>query len=187
MSEGRTLEAVCALLKRLENPERVEAVSMDISASFRPAVQRYLPQAQIVVDHFHVIQHVMKAFQKTVSSWAHTKEGAILLHRKQSLFLKAKENLSDQQGQERAHIGSRLPLLEEAWKLKEALCDWYATATAETAVEQLDQWIKKVQESTCEPLKTTLTAFRRWRQEILAFLPIVFPMVLWKGKIIGPR
>jgi transposase len=41
---------------------------MDMSASFRPAVERCLPHAQIVVDHFHVIQHVMKAFRKTVSS-----------------------------------------------------------------------------------------------------------------------
>jgi transposase len=35
---------------------------MDMSASFRPAVQLCLPKAHIVVDHFHVIQHVMKAF-----------------------------------------------------------------------------------------------------------------------------
>jgi transposase len=71
VSEGRTLEDVCSLLGRLKDPCAVEAVSMDMSASFRPAVQRSLPQAHIVVDHFHVIQHVMKAFRKTVSSWAH--------------------------------------------------------------------------------------------------------------------
>ena len=88
VSAGRTLEEVVALLKRLRTPEAVEAVSVDMSASFRPAVKQCLPHVQIVVDHFHVIAHVMKAFRKVVSSWAHKKEGMILLHRKQYLFLK---------------------------------------------------------------------------------------------------
>jgi transposase len=55
---GRKKEEVIALLERLSDPDAVKAVSMDMSASFRPAVQAALPNAQIVVDHFHVIQHV---------------------------------------------------------------------------------------------------------------------------------
>jgi transposase len=35
---GRKLEEVTALLERLSDPDAVEAVSMDMSASFRPAV-----------------------------------------------------------------------------------------------------------------------------------------------------
>jgi hypothetical protein len=82
-------------------------------------VQLCLPKAQIVVDHFHVIQDVMKAFKKIVSSWAHKKEGKPLLQGKQSLFLTAKEDLTKEQEQERSTIGVALPLLEAAWKLKE--------------------------------------------------------------------
>ncbi len=85
ISEGRTLEEVQKLLERLSDPDAVEAVSMDMSTSFRPAVQLCLPKAHIVVDHFHVIQHVMKAFKKIVSSWAHKKEGKPLLQGKQHL------------------------------------------------------------------------------------------------------
>ena len=58
ISEGRKLEEVQKVLERLDHPDAVKAVSMDMSASFRPAVQLCLPKAQIVVDHFHVIQHV---------------------------------------------------------------------------------------------------------------------------------
>jgi transposase len=116
---GRKLEEVAALLERLSDPDAVEAVSMDMSASFRPAVQLCLPKAQIVVDHFHVIQHVMKGDKKVVSSWAHKKEGKPLLEGKQHLFLKAKEALSEEQRKERAAIGEHLPLLEVAWQRKE--------------------------------------------------------------------
>ena len=61
MSEGRIQEEMVKLLERLDDPDVVKAVSMDISASFRPAVQLCLPKAPIVVDHFHVLQYMMKA------------------------------------------------------------------------------------------------------------------------------
>lgn len=55
VSEGRKQEEVAKLLERLDAPDAVEAVSMDMSKSFRSAVELCLPKAQIVVDHFHVI------------------------------------------------------------------------------------------------------------------------------------
>jgi transposase len=142
---------------------------MDMSASYRPAVQLCLPKAHIVVDHFHVIQHVMKGFKKVLQSWAHKKEGKPLLEGKQYLFLRAKEDLTEEQAQERTHIGEHLPFLEMAWLLKEELRAWYAIATVTTAAKDLDAWIEKVQLQGPDPLRKTLSAFKNWRQEILAF------------------
>lgn len=185
VSAGRTLEEVVALLKRLHTPETVEVVSMDMSASFRPAVKQSLPHAQIVVDHFHVIQHVMKAFRKVLSSWAHKKEGTILLHRKQHLFLRAHEALTQEQQEDRARIGSHLPLLETAWCLKEALRTWYASATAETAENLLDDWIAQVKQEGPEPMCKALSAFVHWRQEILAFFRFLPEQRLSNGFVEG--
>jgi transposase len=173
--EGRKKEEVVKLLKRLSDPDAVKVVRMDMSASFRPAVAATLPKAQIVVNHFHVIQHVMKAFRKVLSSWAHRKEGMMLLHRKQYLFLKAKEDLTKEEAQEREKIGTRLPHLEKAWQLKEALRTWYATATEANAAHHLDAWIKHVQQEGPNALREALSPFQNWRHEILAFfqfLPI---------------
>jgi len=172
------------VLERLDHPDAVKAVSMDMSASFRPAVQLCLPKAQIVVDHFHVIQHVMKAFRKIVSSWAHKKEGKPLLQGKQHLFLRAKEDLSKDQTQERTTIGTALPLLEAAWDLKEALRTWYATATAATAADGLDAWIEQVQSSGFDHLRKALSAFVNWRQEILAFFQFL-PLRISNGFVEG--
>ncbi len=169
VSLGRKLEDVIPLLKRLAHPEKIQAVSMDMSASFAPAVRAALPQAHIVIDHFHVIQHLMKAFRKVVSSWAHKKEGVILLHRKQYLFLQAPEDFTAEQQQERARIGSQLPALEKAWQLKEAVRSWYATATVKTAEAELDAWISAVREQGPEPMQKALSTFVKWKPEILAF------------------
>ncbi|HEU5377965.1 MAG TPA: ISL3 family transposase, partial [Ktedonobacteraceae bacterium] len=169
VSAGRKLEDVTALLERLCDPDAVKAVSREMSASFRPAVQLCLPKAQIVVDHFHVIQHVMKGFKKVLSSWAHQKEGKPLLEGRQQLFLKAKEELTEKQAKARTHLGELLPWLETAWQLKEELRTWYATTTAVTAAMELDSWIEKVQQHGPELMRKTLSAFKNWRQEILAF------------------
>ncbi len=179
ISEGRKLEEVQKVLERLDNPDGVKAVSMDMSASFRPAVQLCLPKAQIVVDHFHVIQHVMKAFKKIVSSFAHKKEGKALLQGKQYLFLTAKEDLTEEQVQERCTIGNALPLLEAAWQLKEALRTWYTTAAA-----GLDTWIEQVQISGFDHLRKALLAFVNWRQEILAFFQFL-PIRISNGFVEG--
>jgi len=182
--EGRKKEEVVKLLERLSDPDAVKAVSMDMSASFRPAVAAALPNAQIVVDHFHVIQHVMKAFRKVVSSWAHRKEGMILLHRRQHLFLRAKENLTQEETRERDKIGTRLPALEKAWQLKEALRTWYATATVADAAGRLDAWIKHVQQEGPTALREALSPFKNWRQEILAFFQFL-PILVSNGFVEG--
>ena len=182
--EGRKKEEVVKLLERLSDPDAVRAVSMDMSASFRPAVAAALPNAQIVVDHFHVIQHVMKAFRKVLSSWARKKEGMILLHRKQHLFLRAKEDLTQGEARERERIGNRLPILEKAWQLKEALRTWYATATVADAAGQLDAWIKHVQQEGPHALREALSPFKNWRQEILAFFQFL-PILVSNGFVEG--
>lgn len=181
---GRKLEEVATLLERLREPDAVEAVSMDMSACFRPAVYLCLPKAQIVVDHFHVIQHVMKAFKKVLQSWAHKTESKALLEGKQHLFLRAKEELTEEQAHERRRIGEQLPLVEVAWQLKEELRSWYATATTASAAQGLDAWMERVQTLGAEPLRKALAAFKNWRSEILAFFQFL-PTRLSNGFVEG--
>lgn len=166
---GRTQEEVIRLLERLDHPERVEAVSLDMSGSFAPAIRQVLPKAVLVIDHFHVIQHVMKAFRKVVTRYAKQGKGQILLHHNQGLFLKPQEKLTQEQKQERARIASHLPGLETAWQIKEDLRQWYAQATVLTAEECLEKWIGRVRQSGPEELCKTLSAFSNWKPEILAF------------------
>ena len=85
-----------------------------MSASYRLAAQLCLPNAQIVVDRFHVIQHVMKGFKKVLQRWAHKIESKSLLEGKQSLFLCAQQDLTEEQAQERLRIGAQFPFSAHA-------------------------------------------------------------------------
>jgi hypothetical protein len=70
----------------VKDPDAVKAVNRERSASYRPAVQRCFPKAQMVVDPVPVIQHVMKGLRNAVSSYARKIESKALLEGKPSLF-----------------------------------------------------------------------------------------------------
>ena len=157
------------MLKRLDNPSHVEAVSMDMSGSFRGSVRSVLPHATIVADHFHVIQHVEKAFNKVLQRICATKEAKTLMKGKRPLFKQAKEDLTAEQEDERVKLAEVFPDIAQAWSLKEDLRSWYFTASASNAASGLDCWIAKVEKDGPPEMREALSAFRNWRDEILAF------------------
>jgi len=169
VSAGRKKDEVAGVLERLSNCDGVEAVSMDMSTTFREAVQLCLPWARIVADHFHVIQHVNKALNKVISRWAKTEEGKPALEGQRHLFLRNQEDLSAEDQQSRATLAAAFPEIGRAWGLKEALRTWYAEASASTAAAGLDLWTTAVKRFGPTELHKALSAFRNWRQEILAF------------------
>ncbi len=184
VSAGRKQEDVICVLERLRDCEAVEAVSMDMSRTFREAVQLCLPRARIVADHFHVIQHVGKAVNKVIGRWAKKAEGKQALEGQRHLFLRNQEDLSAEEEQTRATLAQAFPEIAVAWHLKEALRTWYATASAATAAAELDGWITHVKHDGPAELRTALSAFRDWRQEMLAFFDFL-PTRLSNGFVEG--
>lgn len=169
VSAGRTKEEVSHLLARLSDCDAVEAVSMDMSTTFREAVQLTLPRARIVADHFHVIQHVGKALKKVLARHAKKEPGKQALEGQRHLFLRNRQDLSAEEEQSRAALALAFPEIASAWQLKEALRSWYATTSAATAARDLDRWIASVKRQGPKEMRKTLSAFRNWRQEILTF------------------
>jgi len=169
VSAGRKKDDVVQLLERLTDAERVEAVSMDMSSTFRAAVHMALPRARIVADHFHVIQHVSKAVGKVITHCAKSEKGKKALDGKRHLFLRNKENLSAGEEAARATLAHAFPEIGIAWQLKGDLRTWYETASSCNAVTGLDTWIAAVQRQGPAQLRKALSAFRNWRQEIVAF------------------
>jgi transposase len=184
VSAGRKKEEVIKVLERRADCEAVEAVSMDMSRTFREAVQLCLPRARIVADHFHVIQHVGKAVKKVLSRWAKSAQGKQALEGQLHLFLRNQETLSDEEEQSRLGLAQMFPEIAVAWQLKEDLRTWYATASRETAGAWLDAWITSVKQVGPAELRTALSAFRDWRLEILAFFDVL-PMRVSNGFVEG--
>lgn len=184
VSAGRTQAEVARLLERLDDPERVEAVSMDMSLTFREAVRLCLPRAQIVADHFHVVQHVGKALARVFRRCVQTAAGRVALRGQRHLFVRRREALEPDEEQARAALAEAFPDLAAAWQAKEDLRAWYASATGQTAAAGLDAWIAAVTQSGPDEVRRTLRAFATWRDEILAFFAFL-PLRLSNGFVEG--
>jgi transposase len=184
VSAGRKKDEVAGELSRLSNCDAVEAVSMDMSTTFREAVQLCLPRARIVADHFQVIQQVGKALNKLLGRWAKKTEGKQAKACQRHLFLRNQEDLTAEEEQTRATLACAFPEIALAWQLKEALRTWYATASATTAAAGLDAWIAAVKGYGPAELRKALSAFRNWRREILAFFDFL-PTRLSNGFVEG--
>jgi transposase len=184
VSAGLTKDEVSHLLERLSDCDAVEAVSMDMSTTFREAVRLTLPHARIVADHIHVIQHLGKAVNKVIGRWAKKEEGKKALDGQRHLFVRNQEDLSAEEDLTRATLAAAFPEIGSAWQLKEALRTWYATASAATAATALDAWVATVKRHGPAELRTALSAFRNWRQEILAFFDFL-PTRLSNGFVQG--
>jgi transposase len=61
---------------------------------------------------------------------------------------------------------------------------WYATTSATTAAADLDVWIATVKRDGPTELRKALSAFRNWRQEMLAFFDFL-PTRLSNGFVEG--
>jgi transposase len=184
VAAGRTHAQVCSVLERLDEPDRVEAVSMDMSLVFREAVRLCLPRARIVADHFHVVQHVGKALGKVVRRAAASQAGRAALKGRSHLFLRPQEPLTPEEESTRSELAAAFPEVHIAWQHKEALRHWYAHATAATAAAELDLWLATVEREGPADLREALAAFRTWRIEILAFFHFL-PTRISKGFVEG--
>jgi transposase len=184
IAAGRAQEPVTRLLERLDAPEQVAAVAMDMSGSFRAAVELCLPRAVIVADHFHVVQHVGKALARVFGRCAATSAGRSALKGQRHLFVRAGEALSDEEAAARAALADQFPELAVAWTAKEHLRTWYATATAQDAAAGLDAGVAAIEQDGPDELRQALAAFRTWRAAILAFFTFL-PLRLSNGFVEG--
>ncbi|MFL5665768.1 MAG: transposase [Ktedonobacteraceae bacterium] len=110
--------------------------------------------------------------------------GKHALEGQRHLFLRNQENLSVEEEQSRASLAASFPEIASAWQLKEALRTWYATASSTTAEAGLDAWITSVKGDGPAEMRKALSAFRNWRQEILAFFDFL-PTRLSNGFVEG--
>ena len=60
--EGRSVADITTFLKKIaRQAPRLKAVAIDMSHSYRKAIQEYLPSVDIVYDHYHISAMINRA------------------------------------------------------------------------------------------------------------------------------
>ena len=173
-AEGKSADTLGAFFEQLspEQLERIEVVSMDMSAAYQKAVREALPCAEIVFDKFHVAQLAQRALDEVrremVRDLPESKRAAVKSSRWP--LLKSPETLSDEQEQRLAEIQRSNRPLYRAYLLKESLLDLLNAPSFEQACREARAWLSWASRSRLKPFVRLARTVRRHQEGILRII-----------------
>jgi transposase len=172
--EDRQMERLEAWFERLTAAERqaIVEVSMDMWSPYRSAVERHLPQAEIVADRFHVAQNLNRAVTKARRDIQRDAPDQIkeCLKGARWVVVKNQANLSDKEQDKLALLYETSPDLKQLHQLKEAFRDIFETdLSRDQAALSLAAWMEKVRTTGLKALDTFLKTLDNWGQQILNY------------------
>lgn len=175
-----------AYLRSLSEAERqaIEVVSIDPSNAYRQAIRNVLPQARIVVDHFHLVRGVNTALDSirrerqrqraarrpkgTRRSGYRDRWNPELYHARHRL-LKASERLTGRERRRLCALFEREPLLAETWGLKEAFRAVSKAQDRADAEQRLHRFYIAVEHAHLRPFTAFAKGLCEWQPEMLAY------------------
>jgi len=170
--EGRRKEDIAPFLTVLrEKAKNLQAIAMDMSTSYIPAVQEMLPMVDIVFDHFHVNGLLNKALddvRKAEQAKLNTEEGKVLKGSR-FLFLSNYENLVDEKQEQLKNLLEINAPLFKAHALKEQFRGFWNLSREEDAERFLDQWTYDAFNSGIPKIKTVSHTLRLHRKGLLNY------------------
>lgn len=173
VGQGKGGDALLKFERRLRASKcKIQVVAMDMSSGYSAWVKRTIPKAEIVFDHFHVIQLMNKKLdalrRTTMNKLDEDTRGQ--LKRKRTLLLNNEENLSETDHAQLEEIKETFDELSTTHAMKEKLRSIYRTAKLrEEARTLFEDWIKAAENSEIAVLKTMAKTIRSRLEGILAY------------------
>lgn len=148
-----------------EKKQRVMEVCIDMDHMFLSAVEEKLPEAKIVVDHFHVIHDA----NRRVDEARKIEQDVYKVEIPRKIFLIGKEKLSNKQRQHVESFCQRYPSLKEFYWMKEALRSFYRLKRKKTAEQRLKDLIEIAFLSDDAAMVQWGRTLKRWGPYILNY------------------
>jgi len=151
-TEGKNKETITKLKEHLAvkgvSPEEIENISIDMSPSFISGILEEFPKSSIVFDKFHIVKLLNEAMNDVRKK--ERREHEILKNHKYT-FLKKNNKLSPREKQQREELIELLPVIGQAYRLKELFNDLWGLRDKEEASAFLSFWCDNVEESGIKP------------------------------------
>lgn len=167
----RNKKTVATYLSKLPGKEKVRYVAMDMWTPYRDACQAVLPQAQIVVDKFHVLRmanHAIETVRKAHRATLQPNQRRRLMHDR-FILLRRPGDLSEQQRLILDGWLANYPALAAAYKAKESFFGLYDCSTTTEAKRYYDAWQKALPAEIAHAFNDITTAFKTWEPLILTY------------------
>lgn len=167
----------------LEERNNVKYVTIDMWRPYKDVVTKYLKNAKIAVDPFHVIKHLSDGFSELrisiMKQCVYNSPSYYLLKKWHKLLESDKYDLDNKPRynsvfKQKLNYGDLLnltlsinPELKLAYELKEMYRDFNKNCTYEQAEERLNDLIAAFEEADLPCYKEFLGILKNWKQEII--------------------
>lgn len=145
---------------------RIDSVCIDMKPMYKLAVQKVLPQAKVVIDHFHLIYDANHRIDEERRIIQNVYPGVKI---SKKLPLKAEENLDGKQTEILKKWFTRFPDLKFYWHVKENLRELYRAQGRKEAEGQLNRLIGQMYKERDRGLTQWASNLEYWKEEILAY------------------
>jgi len=173
VGDGKGGVSLDGFVRRLQSSRcKIKAVALDLGPAYSAWAKKYLPEARIVYDHFHLIKLMNEKLDTLRRKTMNDADEEMKQHlkNKRFLFLKNEESLDEESVIELDKLKCLFEDLGVATFMKECLRRIYSLATDEHMAElAFEYWCKLADESGIHCLKTMAKTIRRHIDGILAY------------------
>lgn len=170
--EGRTQDTLNEFFKEHEEAiKSVKAVCCDMWQPYIDMVKKYIPEATLVFDKFHITQHLMQAVDEVRRDEVNElkKTDPEVLKRTRYIWLKNPENLTDKQRSRLGHLEKLNLRCNRAYLLKESFREFWHYRRKDWAAKFLKKWFWWATHSRLEPMRDFAWMLRRHEENILTY------------------
>jgi transposase len=154
------------ILRHNGHPKAIPQVAMDMSRGYGKGAEENLPNAELSLDHFHVVALANQAMDEVRRAEAREADKATLLKKTLYLFRKAPESLSQEEAARLDSLDLKHLAVGQAYEIKEELRDIYQrSGTKEKARYRLTHWVNWVR-AKCERMGPLLDPMARLAQTV---------------------
>ena len=157
------------LVKKGGSCEKIKTITSDMSKAFLPAIAENFPDAENVIDKFHVKKVLMDALEKVRKEEQKSSKDKLSLFRGRRLFMIPEHKLTDEQSVKLAELSKRYPKTGRAYRIVAALDDFYACETmeeGENCFQKLYSWMRRCR---LQPMKKAAETLLFHKGKILAY------------------
>ena len=148
-----------------ERKSKIKEVCIDMDQLLLGCLEKHLPEASVVIDHFHIIQDA----NRRVDEARKIEQDAWKVEIPRKIFLVGKEKLSPSQKKKIESYFQKYPSLKEFYWMKEALRRFYRLKQRKTAEKRLKDLIEMALLSDDAAMMQWGRTLRRWGPYILNY------------------
>ena len=169
---NRSKATVERRLLQFPDRQRIDFVCSDMWVPYREASRTVLPQAQFIVDKYHVVRLAnisLENVRKDLRAEMDPQQRRTLKLYDRYTLLKRRRDLTEAQVLRLEVWKFNVPVLAQAYELKESFYELWDITDRRQARERYTEWKSRIPPSLVPAFSDLTTAMENWQEEIFAY------------------